>query len=58
MDTSHWPVGMQRFFALYLAGLIRLTRSHEVIRKKSFLPSIFCSKGSNKGGPSKGSELL
>lgn len=35
MDISTWPVGMQRLFALYLAGLICLTRSHEVVKKNS-----------------------
>jgi len=50
MGTSNWPVGMQGFFALYIAGLICLTRSHTVIKENSSLPSIF-SKGSNKRNP-------
>lgn len=50
MGTNNWPVGVQVFFALYIAGLICLTRSHTVIKENSSLPSIF-SKGSNKRNP-------
>lgn len=39
VGTSNWPVVMQSCFALYLAGLICLTRSHEAIGRNTLSPS-------------------
>lgn len=39
VGTSNWPVVMQSCFALYLAGLFCLTRSHEAIGRNTLSPS-------------------
>lgn len=55
LGTSSWSVGMQSCFSQHLAGMINLTRSHEVICEKlSLCFHLFSKEGSRRSRPQLG----